>query len=234
MEKKGKKTSRINTGIATNQLIHSAYMSDNSEIFPNILNLYVKEKSKIADVTFGKGVFWKNINKSKYDLYLSDLKTVGLSRGCIGGIDSRQLPYLSESFDVIVFDPPYMHTPGGTAHNGHQNFEGYYANNEDSDIDIESQPKYHEAVLDLYFKSASEAYRVLKKKGIYIVKCQDEVCANKQRLTHIELTNELQKIGFIAEDIFVVVRKNKPGVSRIKEQKHARKNHSYFMIYRKW
>ena len=38
--------------------------------------------------------------------------------------------------------------------------------------------KYHEAVLDLYFKAAKEACRVLKLKGYLIVKCQDEVCAN--------------------------------------------------------
>jgi hypothetical protein len=139
--------------------------------------------------------------------------------------------------DALVFDPPYMHTPGGTAHNGHQNFESYYANNKengDATDGVEvNTPKYHEAVLDLYYKSAKEAWRALRWDGIYIVKCQDEVCANKQRLTHIEITNELVSYGFIVEDLFVVVRKNSPGVSRIKKQYHARKNHSYFMVYRK-
>ena len=51
-----------------------------------------------------------------------------------------------------MFDPPYMHTPGGTAHVNHQNFEGYYRNNRAS-----SASKYHEAVLDLYFAAAKEA-----------------------------------------------------------------------------
>jgi hypothetical protein len=35
------------------------------------------------------------------------------------------------------------------------------------------------------------------------------------------------------EDLFVVMRMNKPGVSRMLRQVHARKNHSYFLVFRK-
>ncbi len=38
-------------------------------------------------------------------------------------------------------------------------------------------------------------------------------------------------LGFIAEDLFVVVRTNNPGVSRMVKQVHARKNHSYFLVF---
>jgi hypothetical protein len=242
-KKKPKKTARVNSGRATNDLVHSAYQDTNDAIFPRILDLYVSDGAKIADVTYGKGVFWKRVNLRKYDFYPSDLKRRGLPKGCRGGIDSRKLPYEDKSFDVIVFDPPYMHTPGGTAHNGHQNYEAYYANNAEQNHEVVRQiwketngqpPKYHEAVLDLYFRSGREAYRVLRENGVYIVKCQDEVCTNQQRLTHIEITIELLKCGFVVEDLFVVMRTNKPGVSRmLTRQYHARKNHSYFMVYGK-
>jgi DNA modification methylase len=142
------------------------------------------------------------------------------------GTDCRHLPYESGSIDCVVFDPPYMHTPGGTAHVNHQNYEGYYKNNQ-----ANSEKKYHEAVLDLYFAAALEAWRVLREGGIYIVKCQDEVCANRQRLTHVELINELEQYGFITEDLFIVMRTGKPGVSRLLTQAHARKNHSYFVVF---
>jgi hypothetical protein len=118
-----------------------------------------------------------------------------------------------------------MHTPGGTAHINHQSYEGYYKNNQAA-----SDKKYHDAVLDLYFAAAREAWRVLRDGGIYIVKSQDEVCANQQRLTHVEIINELHQYGFVTEDLFVVVRKAKPGVSRLLTQAHARKNHSYFIV----
>jgi hypothetical protein len=242
-KKKPKKTRRINTGVATNDLVHSAYTEANSAVFPHILSIYVPQNSVIADVTYGKGVFWKKVNLKAYTIHFSDLKHDGLPRHVRGGVDARRLDYASASLDALVFDPPYMHTPGGTAHNGHQNFEEYYSNNVDQDHEVVEEiwketngkpPKYHEAVLDLYFRAGREALRVLKPGGVYIVKCQDEVCTNRQRLTHVEITNEFHRLGFTVEDLFVVVRKTKPGVSRLLgKQYHARKNHSYFMVYRK-
>jgi DNA methylase len=216
---KAKKTTRVARGIATNDLVFSASTGTNDEVLPEVLSLYVPPGSKIADVTFGQGVFWKKVEKNAYKVHPSDIKN---------GIDCRALPYDAASFDCVVFDPPYMHTPGGTAHQNHQNFELYYVNNA-----ANSDKKYHEAVLDLYFRGAKEAHRVLRPGGILIAKCQDEVCANKQRLTHVEVINELATMGFIVEDLFVVVRRNKPGVSRILKQVHARKNHSYFLVFRK-
>lgn len=207
-------------GIATNDLVFTTHVGDNSELFPEVLRLYVPKGSTVADVTYGRGVFWKNIAPGDYRLLASDLKD---------GVDCRSLPYADASVDCVVFDPPYMHTPGGTAHRNHQNYEGYYRNNSASSPEF----KYHEAVLDLYFSGAREAYRVLKPKGIFIVKCQDEVCAGKQRLTHVEIINDHAGIGFMVEDLFVLVRRNRPGVSRILKQLHARKNHSYFVVFRK-
>lgn len=207
-------------GVATNDLVFTAYQATNDEVFPHVLSLYVAPGSRVADVTFGKGVFWKQVPKSLYRLLPSDLHT---------GTDCRSLPYEDSSIDCVVFDPPYMHTPGGTAHVSHQNYEEYYRNNRTNG----ASKKYHEAVLDLYFTAATEANRVLRDEGTYIVKCADEVCANQQRLTHVEIINELTANGFVLEDLFIVVRNNRPGVSRVIHQLHARKNHSYFLVFRK-
>jgi len=204
-------------GKATNDLVFSASVGINDQVFPHILSLYVELGSTVADVTYGKGVFWRHVPNDVYKLLPSDISE---------GTDCRRLPYEDGSIDCVVFDPPYMHTPGGSAHRNHQNYEEYYKNNK-----ANSTKKYHEAVLDLYFTSAKEAWRILKEGGVYIVKCQDEVCANRQRLTHVELINELESNGFISEDLFVVVRAGKPGVSRILKQVHARKNHSYFLVF---
>lgn len=83
----------------------------------------------------------------------------------------------------------------------------------------------------MYFKAGLEAKRILRKNGVCIVKCQDEVSAGRQWLTHVEIINEYQKYGFYAKDLFVVVRTNRPSVSRLKKQVHARKNHSYFLVF---
>lgn len=208
-------------GLPTNDLTFTAYQGTNDAVFPRVLALYVAPGSLVADVTHGKGVFWKQVPEGLYRVLSTDLA---------GGVDARSLPYEAKSIDCVVFDPPYMHTPGGTAHVGHQNYEGYYKNN---DAVGAGSSKYHEAVLDLYLAAAAEAARVLRVEGIYIVKCQDEVCANRQRLTHVEIIVGLAPLGFVAEDLFVVLRVNKPGVSRVVKQVHARKNHSYFLVFRK-
>ena len=106
-------------------------------------------------------------------------------------------------------------------------FRNYYSNGDET----HDGPKYHHAVTDLYYKSGAEAFRVLKDEGVLIVKCQDEVSANRQWLTHVEIINHYEALGFYTKDLFIVVRQNKVGVSRLKKQVHARKNHSYFLVF---
>lgn len=211
-------------GISTSNLVCSARVGSNEELFPLILSLHVPPGSIVADVTYGTGIFWKHVPKAKYKLRATDIKT---------GVDCRKLSYEDASVDCVVLDPPYMeglyrraksHLAGAGTYAA---FRTTYSNGERTS----EGPKYHDAVLDLYFKAGREAYRVLKQYGVMIVKCQDEVSANTQRLTHVEIINEYVTLGFFAKDLFVLVRPNKPAVSRIKRQEHARKNHSYFLVF---
>lgn len=199
----------------------SAYRSSNEVVFPSVLQLYVAEGATIADTTYGRGVFWKNVPRDRYKLLATDLLT---------GVDARALPYADSSIDCVVFDPPYMHSSGGTSRKGgeHGAFERYYQNNRQ-----DRRSDGHLAVLDLYFEAAREAHRVLQREGVYIVKCQDEVCANRQRLTHVEIINQLTATGWICEDLSVLVQERRPGVSRMLKQLHFRKSHSYWIIFRK-
>ena len=165
-ETTGKKK-RIQGGVATSNVVMSAYVSGNADVFPEILKLHVPEGAKIADVTFGSGVFWKKIDLSNYDFSPSDIAT---------GIDCRKLPYADESYDAIVLDPPYMegllrnnktHKAGDGSHSA---FREYYSNGDEVNHD---GPKWHASVTDLYYRAGVEGYRVIKEKGVMIVKCQD-------------------------------------------------------------
>jgi len=215
---------RIAGGVATSRVTVSARLAGNADVFPEILALHVPDGAEIADVTYGKGVFWQNVETDRYTLLATDLKS---------GVDCRKLPYADASLDCVVFDPPYMeglyrHAGSQLAGGGsHAAFREHYSNGKR----IAGGPKYHEAVLDLYFRTGAEAHRVLKPHGVLIVKCQDEVSANRQRLTHVEIINRYESIGFYTKDLFVVVRQNRPAVSRLKKQAHARKNHSYFVVF---
>ena len=164
-------------------------------------------------------MFWRKVPRDPYRLFATDLTEGG---------DCRNLPYADGEIDCVVFDPPYMHSPGGTAYIEQEPFERYYRNNGTGN---RTAAKYHEAVLELYIETGKEAYRVLCDRGVFIVKCQDEVCSNRQRFTHVEVMKSYESIGFVAEDLFVLMRRNRPGVSRVVKQVHARKNHSYFLIF---
>jgi len=222
------KQKRVQGGEATSDLIFSSYQCNNADLFPKIMALHVPVGSLVADVTYGKGVFWQNVAADTYRLLATDLKT---------GVDCRQLPYTDCSLDCVVLDPPYMegllreaadHRAGSGTH---VSFREAYEGATHHEQKNGSHPKWHAAVIDLYEKSGKEAYRVLRKDGILIVKCQDEVSANKQWLTHVEIINAYAAMGFYTKDLFVVTRTNKPGVSRVKKQLHARKNHSYFLVF---
>jgi len=211
-------------GVTTSNLICTAHVAGNEDVFPLVMELHVPAGSVVADVTHGTGIFWKKIPDGKYKLLPTDLKT---------GVDCRHLPYEDGSIDCVVLDPPYMeglfrrtsdHLAGAGSYAA---FRETYSNGEGTT----TGPKYHEAVLDLYFRAGREAYRILRKYGVLVVKCQDEVSANTQRLSHVEIINQYASFGFYVKDLFVVVRPNRPAVSPIKKQEHARKNHSYFLVF---
>ncbi len=225
-----KKKKRTQGGIATSDLVMSAFVDGNENVFPHILDLHVPRGARIADVTWGRGVFWKNVPKHQYEVLGTDIAM---------GVDCRKLPYDPGSLDCVVLDPPYMegfyrkhdsHKAGSGSHSG---LAQAYSNGDEVNSDTENTgtKKWHAAVTDMYFKASIEAYRVLKRKGVLIVKCQDEVSAGKQWLTHVEIINELEKMGFYSKDLFIVMRTNKPAVSRLIKQVHARKNHSYFLVF---
>ena len=186
----------------------------------------------IADVTYGQGIFWQRVPPGRYTLLPSDLAT---------GTDCRALPHADASLDALVLDPPYMEgllrpkaaTRGGLG--SHAGLRNYYAAGGGHPATAQGLAggRWHQAVLDLYLAAAAEARRTLRDHGILIVKCQDEVSANRQELTHVQIITGLAELGFYARDLFLLVRANRPGVARLLRQVHARKNHSYFLVFQK-
>jgi hypothetical protein len=210
-ERREERGTFMSTETQPEQKVLTATIGDNGDLFPKVLSLYVPEGSVIADVTYGKGVFWKNVDTSKYVLKASDL---------MDGVDFRSLPYEDSSIHALVLDPPYMHD-GKTVHKA---LNKNYRNNHEPTTS-------HASVIRLYAGGILEATRVLKKKGVIIVKCQDEAESGKQRLSHVELIQLLERFGFEIVDLFVLVQDKVP-LMRHQYQKSARKNHSYAIVAR--
>lgn len=192
----------------------TSVVGKNEDLLPVVMNLYAKEGFKIADVTYGNGNFWKKMDMSVYDFYPSDLRT--------NGIDFRNLPYADSSMDMVVLDPPYMH---GSSAPIHERLDAPYHNNSRG-----GWGNWY--VLSLYDDGILEAHRVLKSKGILLVKCQDQVESGKNRFDHIEIYNYALELEFLVEDLFILTKVGQP-MMRHNYQLHARKNHSYMWVFRK-
>lgn len=197
-------------------VVVSAYTGRNNVLIERVARLYAADGDRVADVTYGKGGFWKGVDTTRFDLLTTDRMT---------GVDFRHLPYDSESLDVVVLDPPYIYNPKGTVKSSISSV--YQAN--------ESQPEIGgttSAVVDLYEEGMAEAERVLRPGGLLWVKCQDGIESGKPRWTHITLAHIGLELGYAMRDLFVLVQPSQPTI-RWPHQYHARKNHSYLWIMEK-
>lgn len=192
----------------------SCIVGDNGDLIREVARLYLSPGARIADVTWGKGVFWRQVDLKQYDFFPSDAVTCGKARH-----DFRRLPFDAGSMDVVVLDPPYVHDPG------QMKVEADYQNAETTG------GMSHDDILRLYAEGMKEAFRVLKRGGRCWVKCKDEVVAHVQRWSHIELLHCGEKVGFAGKDLFILCQETEPMVQH--EQQHGRKIHSYLWILSK-
>lgn len=188
------------------KMILTGKIGTNADLLPDIMAMYAKDGDVVADVTYGKGVFWRNVDIEKYDFRPTDL---------MDGVDFKNLPHEDGSIDLLVLDPPYMH--GGATVK--ESINKCYRNQNTS----------HESVIRLYAGGILEAARVLRKKGRIFIKCQDEIESGKQCMSHVEIIQLLELFGFRLLDLFTLVQATRPAM-RESYQKTARKNHSYMLV----
>jgi tRNA G10 N-methylase Trm11 len=164
------------------------------------------------DPTYGNGCFYKKTNLV-LGLY-GDIKLPGKHF-----MDARKLPFPSDSQTSIMFDPPFL--PGASPKKTGiiNNRFGWFRTIKD--------------VWDMYEGSLREFSRVVKRNGILYFKCQDTCNCNKQWWSHVWIINKAEELGLHLEDLFILVAKNRLTDNRWKTQRHARKFHSYFLVFRK-
>jgi hypothetical protein len=187
---------------------------DQDEIIKNILSLENIDQIDL-DPTYSKGVFYKNIKKPRIK---SDLipKDESIIQSC-----SSSLSFLSDNeVNSIMFDPPFLagYTKQSPSGKMGERFHGF---------------RYIKDVWAYYAKSLAEFNRVLNKNGTLIFKCQDTVSSGRNHLSHVFIINEAEKLGFYCKDIFILLAKNRMTGHNHAKQKHARKFHSYFLVFKK-
>lgn len=194
---------------------------DQSEIIKNILELHVPLKQIDLDPTYSKGLFYKHTGvpepQFKFDL-------IPQTQDSVQG-DCRSLPIETESLNCIMFDPPFLATTGKSL-----------SQSDDSNIINKRFGVYpnEKELHRFYIDSIKEFHRILKPEGILIFKCQDKVSSGKQYMSHVFIMNEAVRLGFYPKDLFILLAKNRLVADwQLKNQKNARKFHSYFWVFQK-
>jgi len=193
--------------------VYTSHIGNNADLILDVCSLYLNPGDKVADVTYGRGVFWRNVDLRTIDFHPSDKLTCKSTP-----YDFCHLPYEDQSFDIVVFDPPYVHNPGAMM------VDARYRNAETT------RGMYHDDIIELYRLGMTEARRILKVGGLLWVKCKDEVESSVQRWSHIEIALMAWRLNLYALDLFVLTQNSKPVIQH--NQKHARKNHSFLWIFR--
>lgn len=138
-----------------------------AEVFKKILLKHMPPPALILDATCGYKHFWDELwyavntitlaGEEAYTVIFNDIRPLGHIVS-----DYRKLPFKENTFDCIVFDPPYtkMHEEV-TGYKKWLKGDRFGLNNVDDFTDSDFQ------------EFAKQAYLVTKSKGIVIVKIQD-------------------------------------------------------------
>jgi hypothetical protein len=204
----------------------------NADLIAEVARLYLPDGARVADVTYGQGVFWRKVDLGRYTLMGSDLQMDAYRRGQLalfGGTtphflaaDFCALLYQEQCLDVVVFDPPYLHNPGGFLMNDR------YRNQQTT------KGMYHRDILrDCYCRGLVEAWRVVRPGGTVWVKGKDEIESGKQCWLHDEVHTAAKRLGFVAIEQFFLVTTGGQLPRPTQRQLHALKNQSWLWVFRR-
>lgn len=195
------------------EVIKSVQNSD-EQILASILQLYLRGHNFDLDPCYSRGLFYGDLERPRIKMDKTPQGLDVIQNDLLLG-----LPLADCSITSIVFDPPFMFGTHGQTKNNimTKRFTMF-----DSWFELES----------MYRAALREFHRVLKDKGIVAFKCQDYT-DSKTTLTHCLVYQWAMEVGFIAEDLFVLVATGGRVWNSKLTQRHSRKYHSYWIVFRK-
>jgi tRNA G10 N-methylase Trm11 len=167
---------------------------------------YLNPEDRILDPTYGKGIWWKKWKPAKL---------------VVSAHDFTKLPYASNVFDVATFDPPYVSKGGRKTSGIIEVMDDRYGQ-----VDCPATPQL---LQDLINDGLREMNRVVRHRGLVLVKCKDYISSGKLFPgTHHTLCTALE-LGMRYKDRFEHlsgVGPQPPG----RRQIHARRNFSTLLV----
>lgn len=191
---------------------------NNAELIEQCAALgYLEDSDVTLDPTYGLGRFWTSWQPVRLDA--SDLNPTKSPSGT--SVDFTAMPHPDDTYDAVVFDPPYKLNGTSTATG---------AATCDADYGVSEYQSWQDR-MQLCVDGITECHRVLKPGGMLLVKCQDQVCSGQVRWQTHEFAGHAVALGSrLVDQLHLPSYRAQPAGRR---QLHARRNYSTLLILRK-
>lgn len=201
------------------QTLPSVWEGEDAPLIEQMLDFYARqEPGLILDATVNAGRFWRGSRRRVVGLDV-DRKHGPTFQG-----DNTRMPFRNECFDVVVYDPPHVPNQG---RDQQKDFNTRFG------LVLKSGPAFGYNFSHLYPPFAVEAYRVLVPEGILLCKIADYIHNHRMQWAHIDMVQAARGAGFVACDCIIKIRKGPIMDPKWKIAHHARRQHCYWLIFRK-
>lgn len=195
---------------------------NNGPLIAEVAQLWIKPIDRVVDLTYGRGLYWTYFQPKS--LVTNDLHTEADHH-----FDYRNLPSSwAQSFDVVVFDPPYTSTGSYDTSTVQDHYERYGL----------GKTKGWERVFADIAVGLTEATNILAPKGRLLVKCMDFVESGAIRWGRHHVVETVKTLGLRQIDEIIHFSgtgpqplENLDGSPR--RQVHSRRAHSFLLVFQK-
>ncbi len=197
----------------------SVWYGDDPELLEHLLSFYPRKRPrKILDATVNNGRFWKGSKRQ-----VTGLDIDPRHRPTVVG-DNTNMPFEADSFDVVVYDPPHIPNQGKDKS---KDFNTRFG------LVLRSSKENHYTFSHTFPPFVREAFRVLKSEGILLCKITDYVHNHRYQWAHIDFINAACDVGLTPCDCIIKVRKGPIIDPKWKMAHHSRRQHCYWLVFRK-
>ncbi len=213
---KGSATAENDSGYAP---LASVWFGEDAELLERLLDFYPRKRPrKILDATVNGDRFWRGSKRPVLGMDIDPHHHPSLVA------DNTAMPFRNASLDVVVYDPPHIPNQGKDRKKDFGVRFGLVAKSS-------KENKY--TFTHTFPPFVREAFRLLKEEGVLFCKITDYVHHHRYQWAHIELINAAREVGFMPCGCIVKIRKGPIIDPKWKTAHHTRRQHCYWIVFRK-
>ena len=197
----------------------SVWYGDDAELIERLLCFYPRRHpERILDATVNGGRFWRG---SKRPIIGLDIEAKHRPRVVA---DNAAMPFRDATIDVMVYDPPHIPNQG---RDRKKDFSSRFG----LGLHVPKELDYNFS--HTFPPFLIEAWRVLIPEGVLFCKITDYIHHHRYQWAHVDLMQAAREVGFCACDCVVKIRKGPIIDPKWKIAHHTRRQHCFWLIFRK-